>query len=66
MKTPEWIKAGQTVTDERIEEAVKAGLPMDEIWKGRTLNRKTAEAIKKAFEAIEPKKEKKEKKEGEK
>jgi len=39
MNVPEWIKAGQTVTPSRYDEAEAAGVPMKWIWKGNTLNR---------------------------
>ena len=49
MKKLDWIVPGQTVTESRIADAEKAGLPvaaMDQLWKGRTLNRAAVEAIK--------------------
>jgi len=48
MKKLDWIRAGQTVTESRIAEAEKAGLPVEamaELWKGRTLNRAAVEKI---------------------
>ena len=64
MKALEWIKTGQTITAERLAEAEAAGLPMDDIWKGRTLNRAAVERIATALAGI--KAAKKEKKAGEK
>ena len=59
----DWIVAGQTVTDSRIAEAAKAGLPeaaLAELWKGRTLNKAAVEKINqaKASKSPEPKSEK--------
>ena len=45
----DWIVPGQTVTESRLAEAEKAGLPagaLAELWKGRTLNRAAVDKIK--------------------
>ena len=47
----DWLVAGQTVTESRLDEATKAGLPelaLAELWKGRTLNRAAVEKINQA------------------
>lgn len=46
MKTPEWIKAGQTVTADRLKEAKDfPQAARAELWKGRTLNKAAAKLI---------------------
>ena len=47
----DWLAVGQTVTESRIAEAVKAGLPesaLAELWTGRTLNKAAVEKINQA------------------
>jgi hypothetical protein len=61
-KKLDWIKAGQTVTADKMEEA--KDLPAtakDELWIGRTLNRAAVEVITAAIK----KKSARKKKEGE-